>query len=68
MFSDNVVAVPPSCEPRVPDDVIEPPTASDDVAAVETFPFDPTKATPCVRDGNCRVPLSVVDELENRPE
>ena len=34
MLSDNVLFVPPICEPRVPDDVIEPRTASDEV---ETF-------------------------------
>jgi hypothetical protein len=67
MFSDRVVFDPPICEPSVPDDVIEPPTASDDVAAVETLPFEPTNATPCVCVGRKNEELIVVDELEKRP-
>jgi len=46
MFSDNVVAVPPICDPSVPDDVIDPDTASDDVATDEWNPFEPMNATP----------------------
>jgi len=42
MFSDNVVAVPPICDPSVPDDVIDPDTASDDVATFANV-FAPEK-------------------------
>jgi hypothetical protein len=46
MFSESEVAVPPICEPSVPEEVIDEPTARDEVATVEWKPFEPMKATP----------------------
>ena len=67
MLSESVVFDPPSWEPRVPDDVIDPPTASDDVAVVLTSPVDPTYATPCDSDVSRRDDPNVDDAVEKRP-
>ena len=59
---------PPIKEPSVPEYVSGEDTVGVEVAIVATFPFDPMYAEPCDSDGRNVLPLSVVDEFENRPE
>jgi len=44
MLRESEEAVPPICEPRVPDEVIEEPTASEEVAVEYTTPELPARS------------------------
>ena len=63
----NVPVTDVTAAVRKPASLLNQESLTDDEAIVETIPFDPVKAKPCVSDGRNSCELNVDDAVEKRP-